>query len=622
MVNAAQRLFHLMALTLLVSRPGAAGELIVHGGRGAIVVRAPTAAELRLAGAALQHLHRKGTERGGGAALSELESFQVEYQAPVFGEPGPAGNAVLLQWFEDGNETAPVSVRLNGETICTVPALTAAGSNACVVSGLPRTCRPDFDPGCVPNLGSESQCRIPEGAVLNAHVFEIVLPSGESLRQCQEVADTWPFGSSVIFAYRTRAADTIATNLTGGRCDEAINLVASTTNCVFRSTANDTDIIITGNNGGPPPTFLNIHVDGVERLHIEEPAELFCFDHAVAIETRGVHEIRFEGYLSRPQASETFWFNPETNEFYGPIIGGFFGLNLTTSCVETTRGRPQPPSSLVLRQTSFAGEGIAVRASWVNAEAPYPGGVRVSIGGNVVQTLDGGVETALLGGLATGRRSIGVRGDGAAAGLSDETVGEILVRSQSPFPTSPPPIQCDFDLAGERTARLSWSPNDSILWVDVHRRRAGSVDFEIVASAVPGTSEVLVHDAARGDVLRAQFFRQQDTSLYAIGVADCAAPQDAGAQLPGDMNQDRQLNIADAVALLLVLFRSAEGVVIPCEGGIEEAGAGDLVDWDGNQEVNLTDSIALLRHLFLGDSRHVLGSSCIAIAGCPVVCVP
>lgn len=593
--------------------------VLFHGDGSGLLVRSPEEEEWLLVERLAEH--REATnDRGGGGAVSELETTQVLYSSPAFGEPSNEGNGVLLQWSEDGTENGSITVRLNGQTLCTVPPLSAPGTNACVVSGLTRTCRPDIEPGCVPNLGGEVQCRVPEETQVNAHIFEIVRSTGETLRQCQEVVDTWPFGSSMLFAYRRKLTDRLAVDLTSGRCDVQVDLLAATNNCNFAAAAGDSDIIVTGNNGGPPATYLDISLDGLPALHIEEPGDLFCFDRPLPVPTRGQHELKFSGYLSRPQAADTFWFNAETNQFYARIVGSFYGLNLTTGCVTTTSGRPRAPESLVLRQVTH-GAGATVRATWVNAERPYTGGIRVSLDGKATASLSGDAEAALLTGLAAGKRTVGVRGDGGAAGLSDETTSAITVKAQSPVPNGNlPAVQCSFDLAGARTALVTWAGGDPVAWVDVTRRRAAGGSYELAAWGPGSTGQLALAGAAKGDLLRVELFRKDGTGFYLAGVVDCSAPEDTGRILPGDVNQDRKIDIGDAIGLLVVLFRGAEGVALPCTGNVDGAGGKKLLDWDGNQTLNVTDTIGLLRYLFLGDSPHILGKSCAPVGGCQSSC--
>ena len=87
-----------------------------------------------------------------------------------------------------------------------------------------------------------------------------------------------------------------------------------------------------------------------------------------------------------------------------------------------------------------------------------------------------------------------------------------------------------------------------------------------------------------------------------------------GSQLPGDVNQDSRLDLADAVATRGYLF---QGGSAPCFS--EEANT-TLLNTNGDPSVDLADAIYTLNHLFDGGSPPVLGTDCLNIAGCPDRC--
>ncbi|MBI4603601.1 MAG: lamin tail domain-containing protein [Planctomycetes bacterium] len=92
-----------------------------------------------------------------------------------------------------------------------------------------------------------------------------------------------------------------------------------------------------------------------------------------------------------------------------------------------------------------------------------------------------------------------------------------------------------------------------------------------------------------------------------------------GLQVPGDITQDAQLNLTDAVALLGHLFQGAPER-LPCDGDTGSPANRALADSNGDGAVNLTDAIAVLRYLFLGDAPPALGAACTRILGCPSAC--
>jgi len=95
-----------------------------------------------------------------------------------------------------------------------------------------------------------------------------------------------------------------------------------------------------------------------------------------------------------------------------------------------------------------------------------------------------------------------------------------------------------------------------------------------------------------------------------------------GRQRPGDISQDGQLNITDAINLLRYLF---QGLLteLPCAGGTkDDPGNKALADVDGDGGVNLTDAVFTLRYLFQEGPPPALGVDCVRIEGCTDVCAP
>lgn len=99
-----------------------------------------------------------------------------------------------------------------------------------------------------------------------------------------------------------------------------------------------------------------------------------------------------------------------------------------------------------------------------------------------------------------------------------------------------------------------------------------------------------------------------------------SGPPPGGWQRPGDTNRDDFLDIGDAVALLLAIYRG-ESVTLPCEGDTIEDG-GNLVVADFNDDglVDSSDAIHLLTYLYLDGPAHHLGTGCTRVEGCPDVC--
>lgn len=97
-----------------------------------------------------------------------------------------------------------------------------------------------------------------------------------------------------------------------------------------------------------------------------------------------------------------------------------------------------------------------------------------------------------------------------------------------------------------------------------------------------------------------------------------------GWQIPGDTNQDGDLDIADVHALLLLTFIGPSAIALPCEGAtVADGGNLGLSDIDGSGGIDITDAVALLSYLFIGGAAPpVLGIECVRMEDCPDVCVP
>ena len=103
------------------------------------------------------------------------------------------------------------------------------------------------------------------------------------------------------------------------------------------------------------------------------------------------------------------------------------------------------------------------------------------------------------------------------------------------------------------------------------------------------------------------------------GVVESGPAPAGGLQIPGNLNQDLSLDIADAVTLLAILFSG--GRRLPCGGGsIAEGGNLVLADANGDGAADLADAVYLLDYLFRSGPAPARGVRCIRIEGCPSVC--
>lgn len=121
-----------------------------------------------------------------------------------------------------------------------------------------------------------------------------------------------------------------------------------------------------------------------------------------------------------------------------------------------------------------------------------------------------------------------------------------------------------------------------------------------------------------------EFFPSAVTSLTLKPLGDdCETGiPTAGGQIPGDCNQDGNLDVSDAACILGFLFLG-DPMVLPCGDGsrLDPANVA-LLDFPGNGDVELNSAVNLLIFLFLGGSQHVLGRDCVMLPGCPQVCDP
>lgn len=145
------------------------------------------------------------------------------------------------------------------------------------------------------------------------------------------------------------------------------------------------------------------------------------------------------------------------------------------------------------------------------------------------------------------------------------------------------------------------------------------VDLNYSGSWYPSTngeghSLVLVDPSAPPETWSQQEAWRPSTAVGGSpGFADPSLDE-AGLQLPGDANQDRSLDLADGLSLLLTITGQSR---LPC---VSEAANEELLDINGDQRLDLADALQLLNYLFLSGARPALGIECVPIVGCPNVC--
>ena len=95
-----------------------------------------------------------------------------------------------------------------------------------------------------------------------------------------------------------------------------------------------------------------------------------------------------------------------------------------------------------------------------------------------------------------------------------------------------------------------------------------------------------------------------------------------GGQVPGDGNQDGDVDLSDAIWLLRRLFFGS-GVALPCtDAALDQGGNLTVLDVNGDLGVNLADAVYTLNYLFSAGPAPALGTNCQTVTGCFAVCAP
>ncbi|MBI4601057.1 MAG: protein kinase [Planctomycetes bacterium] len=199
---------------------------------------------------------------------------------------------------------------------------------------------------------------------------------------------------------------------------------------------------------------------------------------------------------------------------------------------------------------------------------------------------------------------------------------------------APPPPPCDTHCQGLEITQISDSGNNTRATVQAIDDGGDPILYTFAARRGVSFSQEIGPQAEPV----ADFDLQPGTYSISVSVSDGAecSPEaenavckqtyvvpegpPPGLQRPGDCNQDRKLDISDAVCVLGFLFLGGPER-LPCgDGAAIDAANVSLADWQPDGKVDLSDAVGLLQFLFSGGPPHPLGSECAAIAECPETC--
>ncbi len=176
-----------------------------------------------------------------------------------------------------------------------------------------------------------------------------------------------------------------------------------------------------------------------------------------------------------------------------------------------------------------------------------------------------------------------------------------------------------------------------IAWVDENGNARLYIDGVQDATDFTYTRGALTIDSTTiGGILRggpSHWFtgRIDDVRVYNYGLSTeevealAATPPDCPevSQIAGDCNGDGDVNVADALCYVKVLFPGflilSSSQAAPCDGDAGSAGNVAVLDVDGNGGVGIPDVIALVRYLFDGGAPPAQGTGCFPVlesAGC------
>ncbi|MBN1421149.1 MAG: lamin tail domain-containing protein [Planctomycetes bacterium] len=180
------------------------------------------------------------------------------------------------------------------------------------------------------------------------------------------------------------------------------------------------------------------------------------------------------------------------------------------------------------------------------------------------------------------------------------------------------------DIVGAYDGQLS-NAGETVSLLDEENRLLLSIPYEDMrpwpeVADGEGHSIVPVDPRGDGDPAQPDAWRASKDIDGSPGRDDDQIVPIGGLQRPGDLNQDGDLHISDAIAILGYLF-GAGPAVLPCSGG-PVATDGDLVlvDVNADGQTDLGDGVYLLSYLFANGPPPARGTECIEVPGCPDAC--
>ncbi|MBI4585319.1 MAG: hypothetical protein HY717_14995 [Planctomycetes bacterium] len=143
---------------------------------------------------------------------------------------------------------------------------------------------------------------------------------------------------------------------------------------------------------------------------------------------------------------------------------------------------------------------------------------------------------------------------------------------------------------------------------------------ELASLTVPDPSEDIDFGAGVATVTVGGTDR---TVLQTLALFAGFPPLPGGLQLPGDCNQDGEVDQSDAICILSHLFLGGPPTSLPCGNGqISDPGNLALLDFNDDTSIDQSDAISILLWRFVGGPPHKLGIGCVPIKGCPKSCNP